>query len=83
MSMTITSGNVNDHSPVMGIVKTITGKLIGDKGYYSLKNYLLICFVQKNMKNISMDITDKMMLMRRSFIETIFLSIKFIEYFDS
>ena len=34
VSMTITGGNVNDRSPVMDMVKTITGKLIGDNGYY-------------------------------------------------
>ena len=35
--MTITGGKVNDRSPVMDMVKTITGKLIGDKGYISKK----------------------------------------------
>ena len=29
ISMTITGGNVNDHSPVINMVKGITGKLIG------------------------------------------------------
>ena len=31
VSMSITGGNVNDRSPVMDMVKVITGKLIGDK----------------------------------------------------
>ena len=31
--MTINGGNVNGPFPVMDMVKTITGKLIGDKGY--------------------------------------------------
>ena len=35
--MTITSGNVNDRSPVMDMVQGITGKLIGEKGYISKK----------------------------------------------
>ena len=35
--MTITGGNVDDRSPVMDMVKGITGKLIGDKGYISKK----------------------------------------------
>ena len=37
VSMTITGGNVNDRSPVMDMVKGITGKLVGDKGYISKK----------------------------------------------
>ena len=37
VSMTITGGNVNDGSPVMYMVKGITVKLIGDKGYISKK----------------------------------------------
>ena len=84
VSMTITGGNVNDRSPVMDMVKGITGKLIGDKGYISKKlsaelfeqKVTLITKIKKNMKNILMDTTDKMMLMRRSFIETIFSSMK-------
>ena len=82
--MTITGGNVNDRSRVMDMVKGITGKLIGDKGYISKKlcaelfeqKVTLITKIKKNMKNILMDTTDKMMLMRRSFIETIFSSMK-------
>ena len=58
--MTITSGNVNDRSPVMDMVKGITGKLIGDKGYISKKlstelfeqKVTLITKIKKNMKNI-------------------------------
>ena len=70
--MTITGGNVNDRSPVMDMVKGITGKLIGDKGYISKKlsaelfeqKVTLITKIKKKMKNILMDTTDKMMLMR-------------------
>ena len=35
--MTITNGNVNDRSPVMDMLKGITAKLIGYKGYISKK----------------------------------------------
>ena len=35
--MQITGGNVNDRSPVMDLVKDISAKLIGDKGYISKK----------------------------------------------
>ena len=33
--MTITGGNVNDLSSALDMVKGITGKLIGNKGYIS------------------------------------------------
>ena len=36
----------------------------------------LITRIKKNMKNCLMDVTDKLMLMRRFFIETIFSSLK-------
>ena len=68
----------------MDMLKGITVKLIGDKGYISKKisaelfkqEVTLITKIEKNMKNILMNTIDKMMLMRRSFIETIFSSMK-------
>ena len=74
--MTITSGNVNDRAPVIGMLKGITAKTISDKGYISKKlsaelfgqKVTLITKIRKNMKNISIDTPDKIMLMRRSFI---------------
>ncbi len=82
--MHVTSGNVDDRSPVKQMLKDISCKLIGDKGYISKKLFTelfeqgttLITKIRKNMKNCLMDINDKMMLMKRLFIETIFSSIK-------
>lgn len=82
--LAITPGNVNDKTPVIEMVKGITAKLIGDKGYLSrnlcqhlFKNGVtLITKIKKNMKNILMNTADKLMLMKRSFIETIFSSLK-------
>lgn len=82
--LTITPGNVNDKTPVVEMVKGITAKLIGDKGYLSRNLFqqlsksgvTLITKIKKNMKNILMDTADKLMLMKRSFIETIFSSLK-------
>ena len=84
--MQITGGNVNDRSPVMDLMRDISAKLIGDKGYISKKlsaelfeqKATLITKIKKKMKNYLMDITDKMMLMPRSFVETIFSSIKLL-----
>lgn len=84
--MQITGGNVNDRSPVMDLMRDISAKLIGNKGYISKKlsaelfaqKATLITKIKKNMRNCLMDITDKMMLMKRSFVETIFSSIKLL-----
>ncbi len=48
-------------------MKGIKAKLIGDKGY---------TLITKIKKNILMAISEKMMLMKRSFVETIFSSMK-------
>lgn len=82
--LTITPGNVNDRTPVSQMVKNITATLIGDKGYLSKKLFqelfeggvTLITKIKKNMKNCLMKMGDKLMLLRRSFIETIFSSMK-------
>ena len=82
--LVVTPGNTDDRSPVREMVKGLTTKLIGDKGYISKKLFedlfkggvQLITRIKKNMKNCLMDTTDKLMLMRRSFIETIFSSLK-------
>ncbi len=71
-------------TPVRDMVKGLMAKLIGDKGYLSQKLFedlfqngmKLITKIKKNMKNCLMDVTEKMILMRRSFIETIFSSLK-------
>ncbi len=85
--LTITPGNVNDRKPVPQMVQGLTGKLIGDKGYLS-KNLFkhlfdqgvtLITKIRKNMKNCLMEMADKLMLMRRSFVETIFSSMKSLD----
>lgn len=82
--LTITPGNINDRTPVSQMVKDITATLIGDKGYLSKKLFqelfeggvTLITKVKKNMKNCLMKMADKLMLLRRSFVETIFSSMK-------
>lgn len=82
--LAITPGNVNDRKPVPSMLKGIKAKLIGDKGYLSKKLFeelftqgvKLITKIKKNMKNCLMELADKLMLMRRSFIETIFSSMK-------
>ena len=82
--LVITPGNVDDREPVPDMMKGIVAKLIGDKGYLSKKLFqqlfeqgsMVITKIKKNMKNCLMEIADKLMLMRRFFIETIFSSLK-------
>ena len=82
--MCITPGNIDDRKPVPDLLAGITTKLIGDKGYISKKLFdklfehgtTLITKVKKNMKNYLLSMKDKLILKKRSFIETIFSSLK-------
>ena len=76
----ITQGNVDDRSPLKNnLLKRIWGKLYGDKGYVSKKlgemlfadGIHFITGIRKNMKNCLMPLLDKIMLRKRSIIETI------------
>lgn len=77
----ITKANVDDRNPLKTgvLLKRILGKLYGDKGYLSkklvetlfTKGIHLITGVRKNMKNQLMPLYDKIMLRKRSVIETI------------
>ena len=85
LAFMLTTGNTRDLSVVPDLVKgKITGKLFGDKGYLSQKLFedlldqgvQLITKLRNNMKNRLMKIYDKLMLRKRSIIETIFDQLK-------
>lgn len=77
----ITPGNVldNNEKVVQGMSKNICGKIFGDKGYVSQKNFeslwnrglQLITKIKKGMKNKLMDVYDKLLLKRRGVIESV------------
>ena len=76
----LTAGNVDDRKPVPKLVKTLFGKLFGDKGYLSqalfvqlLNDYdlQLITRLKSNMKNRLMPLSDKLLLRKRAILETI------------
>jgi len=75
----LTPGNVDDRKPLPNMAKTLWGKLFGDKGYISQplfeqllsQGLELITSVRKNMKNRLLSLTDKLLLRKRSIIETI------------
>lgn len=75
----ITPGNVDDRVPVPQLVKGLTGKLFGDKGYISqrLQELLagqgleLITKLKIGMKEKLLSVWDKLMLRKRALIETV------------
>jgi transposase len=79
IAVKVTPGNEDDRSPVPEMCQNIFGKLFGDKGYISkgladslLKDGIqLITSVRSNMKNKFLPIIDKILLRKRSVIETI------------
>ncbi len=80
----LTKGNVDDRSPVPELTKRITGLLFGDKGYLKQELFLnlynkglkLVTGIKKNMKNKLMPLIEKILLRKRSIIETVFSVLK-------
>jgi hypothetical protein len=79
LSFCLTRGNVDDRTPVPYLVKDLIGKLFGDRGYISKKltellatqDVELITTLKKNMKPRVLAAFDKLILRKRSIIETI------------
>lgn len=81
LDFVITQANVDDRAPLKedNFLKKIFGSLYGDKGYLSkeLASLLfdqglhLVTGIRNNMKNVMMTIRDKILLRKRSVIETI------------
>lgn len=75
----ITKANIDDRTPVLKMTNNIFGKLFGDKGYISgllsgnlmKKGVQLITGLKKNMKNKFVLLMDKLLLRKRSIIETV------------
>lgn len=79
LSFQLTQGNVSDVSMVDTLSEGIFGKLFGDKGYISSeigkrlfeRGLQLFTTVKSNMKQKLMLIKDKILLRKRSLIETV------------
>lgn len=90
LAVQLTTGNVDDRTPVPKLVKKLFGKLYGDKGYISQKLFdllfaegvQLVTKIRKNMKNKLMPIFDKLMLRKRAIIETIYDQLKNISQIE-
>jgi hypothetical protein len=81
LNFVITQGNVDDREPLKNerFIEKIKGKLFADKGYLSSKladllfvnGIQLITNIKNNMKNSLMQLSDKILLRKRSVIETV------------
>ncbi|KAA6310944.1 hypothetical protein EZS27_037840, partial [termite gut metagenome] len=88
----LTKGNVDDRNQKVFSVlsKGLFGKLYADKGYISAslfemlfnKGIHLVTGIKKNMKNRLMSVNDKILLRKRSIIETINGELKNICYIE-
>jgi len=75
----VSPGNLDDRKGLREMAKFIKGKLFGDKGYISkeLQETLweqgiqLITKIRRNMKKVFLEEFDKIMLRKRSIIETV------------
>lgn len=75
----LTPGNVDDRRLVPRMVKELWGRLFGDKGYISqalaavlrVHDLRLVTKLVKNMKNRLMSVTDKLLLRKRSLVDTL------------
>jgi hypothetical protein len=75
----LTPGNVDDRTPVPGLVRRLWGKLFGDKGYLSqplteqllAQGIHLVTRLKAKMKNRLILLADKLLLRKRSIMETI------------
>ena len=80
----ITPGNTDDREPVDLVSNGRLGKLFGDKGYISQslnetlleRGLQLITGIRKKMKNKLLSLVDKLLLRKRSMIESINNQIK-------
>lgn len=79
LAFQLTPGNVADISMLEKLSKGLVGKLFGDKGYISAdigakllqQGLQLFTTIKSNMKNKLIKLRDKMLLRKRSVIETI------------
>lgn len=79
LALAFTPGNIDDRKPVESMSQRLWGKLFGDKGYISQKlfNHLyqrgikLITNTRKNMKSKLITLEEKILLRKRSLIETV------------
>ena len=84
MAVKITAGNTDDRKPFDSMTAALEGRIVGDKGYISRhlfqelwkRGLHLITGIRRNMKNFLMPLLHKLLLRKRSIIETLFDKLK-------
>ena len=79
LAFQITPGNIDERKPVPFLTQNLWGRLFGDKGYISKdlfqelfdNNLKLVTPFKKNMNNKLVELWEKLMLRKRSLIETV------------
>jgi hypothetical protein len=87
LSFALTPGNADDRSRVDQLTRELWGRLFGDKGYVGRELFerlrgrglKLITPLRKNMQNKLMEWEEKVLLRKRSLIETINDQLKNVE----
>jgi hypothetical protein len=90
LAVKVTPGNVDDRAPVPDLVEGLFGKLFGDKGYISqplfeqlyAEGVQLITRLKTNMKERLVPLFDKLLLRKRSIVETVLDQLKNISQIE-
>lgn len=91
LNVALTAGNVDDRVPVPQILQGLMGKVFADKGYISKAlrerlqetlNIQLITKLRRNMKNQLMPLADRLLLRKRSIVESIIDQLKNISQIE-
>lgn len=91
LNIILTPGNTDDRTPVTKLLQQLFGKVFADKGYVWQKlakqllktaGIELITKLKRNMKQRLMPLNDRLMLRKRSIIETIIDQLKNISQIE-
>jgi transposase len=91
LNFVLTPGNIDDRTPVPQLLQQLFGKVFADKGYVSQKlakqllesiGVRLITKLKRNMKNRLMPLAERLLLRKRSILETIIDQLKNISQIE-
>lgn len=91
LNFTLTPGNTDDRKPVVKLLQRLLGKVFADKGYISqtlaerlFKTFgiQLVTNLRRKMKNRLLPLADKLLLRKRSIIESIIDQLKNISQIE-
>lgn len=91
LNFTLTPGNIDDRTPVPKLLQQLAGKVFADKGYVSQKlakqlmqttGVQLITKLRRTLKNRLIQLSDRLLLRKRSMIETVIDQLKNISQIE-